>query len=154
MHNELSRKYSSFPYIFWLSAKQISGLLKLKALFQESFVTPETNGQRSQLISQTLKSAAESCVVVKIYERVWPDCVFFDGISLYSHSDARIYSVTPYPQLSLYSLNSTSTVLSSAFDRGARESGSKSVIWSFGPMTPSRARTRAIVARHWTNELL
>ena len=73
-----------------------------------------------------------------VYFSVWRD-------RSYSHSDMRIYYTTPYPQLSSYSLNSTSTPSSNAFDRDAREYEElKSVIWSFGPMTPSRAQTRAL----------
>lgn len=49
---------SVIPYYPNLETKTNFGLLELKALFQGSCVTSKTNDQRSQLISQTLKSAA------------------------------------------------------------------------------------------------
>lgn len=47
------------PYYSNFETKTNFGLLELKASFWENSVTPQTNDQRSQLILQTLKSAAE-----------------------------------------------------------------------------------------------
>jgi len=76
--------YIHYSLIFTYSDFQQTnfGLLKLKALFRESFVTSETNGQRSQLISQTLKSVAGLCCCQNLRACLAGLCIFrFDEIS-------------------------------------------------------------------------
>lgn len=90
--------------------KTNSELLELKASFRESSVTPKTNGQRSQLISQTLKSAAESRCRQDLRACLVGLCIFGLTESSYTISVVTCGFIVLYQsQLSSHYLNSTTS---------------------------------------------
>lgn len=139
---------SVIPYYPNFETKTNFGLLELKASFRESCVNPKTNDQRSQLISQTLKSAVGLCCrqdlraclaglyIFGLTESSYTTTIATRGFIVLYHN----FPHTPW----IY-------VNSSAFDHNAQgyDEGSKfPVIWSLrSRVSQITSHTCAIVAR-------